>query len=200
VTDFAGENLPQLAASYLSPAGEYDSTDFGIFAHAEAMLGLQRAGAAVAPSAVDFLLSVDTGNDWGDADSNGIVLQVLSGLPRGAPAGTLAALRATQMADGGWGFGGVVNASSSSEVVQGLVGVGLNPFSPDWSRVVNGRVTSAADAVMAQQKANGCWPEPAGADDDPYSTTDAIILLAQKPGWGFHEARMPFAAGHSQAE
>jgi hypothetical protein len=200
VTDFAGENLPLLAASYLSPTGEYDSTEFGIFAHAEAMLGLQRAGKPVDPSAVDFLLSVDTANDWGDPDSNGIVLQVLSGLPRGAPAGTLAALHAGQTADGGWGFGGVANPSSSSEVVQGLTSVGLNPFGPDWSRVIAGRITSAADAIMAQQLANGCWPNTIGPGDDPYSTTDAIILLAQEPGWGFHEARMPYLVGDSQAQ
>lgn len=191
VIDFAGENLPLLVSGFLSPTGEYDSTDFGIFAHAEAMLGLQRSGEPVDPSAIDFLLSVDTANDWGDADSNGIVLQVLSGIPSGAPAGTLAALRATQAADGGWGFGGVSSPNSSSEVVQGLTSVRLNPFSPNWSRVVEGRVTSAADVVMAQQTANGCWPNLYGPGDDPYSTTDAIILLAQHPGWGFHKVLIP---------
>jgi hypothetical protein len=200
VTDFAGENLPQLVASYLLPTGEYDDTDFGIFAHAEAMLGLQRAGAPVAQSAVEFLLSVDAGNDWGDPDSNGLALQVLSGLPRGAPLGTLAALRATQTVDGGWGVAGGANPNSSSEVVQGLTSVGLNPFAPDWSRLVEGRITSAVDVVMAQQKTNGCWPNLYGPGDDPYSTTDAIILLAQKPGWGFFETRMPYLAGDSQAE
>jgi hypothetical protein len=45
---------------------------------------------------------------------------------------------------------------------------------------------------MAQQEPNGCWPNTFGPGDDPYSTTDAIILLAQQPGWGFHEVRMPY--------
>jgi hypothetical protein len=200
VNNFAGDNLPLLVSSYLSPTGEYDSTAFGIFAHAEAILGLQRAGEPVDPTAIDFLLSVDTANDWGDPDSNGIALQVLGEIPRAAPLGTLASLRATQAADGGWGIGGVANPNSSSEVVQGLTSSGLNPFGPDWSRVVEGRITSAADAVLAQQQSNGCWPNLFGPGDDPYATMDAIILLAQRPGWGFHEAYMPYLMDEGQTD
>lgn len=191
VSDFAGENLPSLMSGYLLPTGEYDSTAFGIFAHAEAMLGLIGAGEAVAPAAVDLLNSTHSGGDWGDPDSNGIVLQVYGGLSRPPRAGTPAALRIAQTVDGGWGFGGDVSASTTSEVVQGLTAVNLNPFAPDWSRVVDGRVVNAADAVMSQQSGDGCWPSPVGPGADPYSTTDAILLLTQRPGWGFSMARMP---------
>lgn len=185
VADFAGADLPLVMSGYLSPTGEYDSTAFGIYAQAEAMLGLIAAEQPVARSAVDFLLAAQSGGDWGDPDSNGIALQVVGGLSRRARAGTLAALRATQTVDGGWGFAGVTSPSSSSEVVQGLVATGVNPFGPDWSRVVDGRLTHAADTVMSLQAGNGCWPNPSGSGDDPYSTTDAVLLLTSQPDWGF---------------
>jgi hypothetical protein len=191
VTDFAGENLPLLVSGYLSPTGEYDSTAFGIFAHAEAMLGLLAADEPVAPSAVDFLVSAGDGGNWGDPDANGIALQVLGALGRSAPAGTLTALHASQTADGGWGFGGAANPSAGSEVVQGLAAVGLNPFGPEWSLVVDGRLSNAADVTLAQQTDNGCWPNPFGPGDDPYSTTDAILLLTRQPGWGFSTVLLP---------
>lgn len=191
VDDFAGMDLPALLNSHLSATGEYDSTAFGIFAHAEAMLGLLAADEAVAPSAVDVLLAARQDGGWGEADATGIALQVLSRLDRGARAGTLNQLRATQTVGGGWGFGGTFNPSASSEVIQGLVAVGQNPFGPGWSQVVDGRLTNAADGVMAQQTANGCWPDAFGGGDDPYSTTDAILLLTSQPQWGFSYASLP---------
>jgi hypothetical protein len=191
VADFAGEDLPLLMSGYLSPTGEYDSTAFGIFAHGEAMLGLLAAEEPVAPSAVNLLFTAQSGGDWGDPDSNGIALQVLGGLSRPVRAGTLDALQASQTVGGGWGFGGDVSPNSSSEVVQGLTAVGVNPLSPDWSEVVDGRLTNAATAVMAMQGDNGCWPNPFGPGDDPHSTTDAILLLTQRPDWGFWENWLP---------
>ncbi len=190
VDDFAGMDLPAVLSSHLSAAGEYDSTAFGIFAHAEAMLGLLAANEAIAPSAVDVLLTARQDSGWGEADASGIALQVLGRLNRGVRADTLNQLRATQTAEGGWGFGGVDNSSASAEVVQGLVAVGQNPFGPGWSRVVDGRLTNAADVVIAQQAANGCWLDALGADD-PYSTTDAILLLTSQPQWGFSYASLP---------
>lgn len=192
VRDFAGEDLPLLMTGYLSPTGEYDSTAFGIFAHGEAMLGLLAAKEPVAPTSIDFLLAAQSNGDWGDPDSNGIALQVLNWLSHGTRSSTMVALRETQNDDGGWGFGGVSNPSTSSEVVQGLSGIGLNPLGPDWSRVVNGRLSNAADIVMAQQGNNGCWPNAFGPGDDPYSTTDAILLLTRQAGWGFSFANLPF--------
>ena len=191
VAEFAGLDLPLLMSGYLSPTGEYDSTAFGIFAHGEAMLGLLAAEQPVAPSAVAVVLAAQSGGDWGDPDSNGIALQVLGGLSIGGRTGTMTALRASQTVDGGWGFGGAVSPSSSAEVVQGLVAVGGNPFGPDWSRVVDGRLTNAADAVMAGQDGNGCWPNAFGPGDDPYSTTDAILLLTRRPDWGFWDNYLP---------
>ncbi len=195
VDDFAGLDLPQLLGGNLTPDGAYDATEFGIFAHAEAMLGLLSADEPVAPPAVDLLLSFPVGGDWGDADGNGIALQVLGGLSRPARAGTLAALRAAQNILGSWGFAGATSPSTSSEVVQGLIAIGQNPFSPQWSRVVAGRLTNAADAVIALQGVNGCWPNAFGPGDDPYSTTDAVLLLTGRPGWGFSQAHAPAILG-----
>ena len=194
VTDFAGEDLTLLMAGHLAPNGEYDSTAFGIFAHAEAMLGLLRAGEPVAQSAIDFLASADVAGSWGDPDSNGIALQVLGELGRGAPTTTLAVLKSTQTADGGWGFGGVAGPNATSEVVQGLTAAGQNPFGPDWSQVVDGQFMTPADVIMAGQADNGCWPNQFGPGDDPYATTDAILLLASQPGWGFSLSHLPFTS------
>lgn len=195
VDDFAGLDLPQVMGGFLTPDGAYDATDFGIFAHAEAMLGLLSAGEPVAPPAVDLLLSLQTGSDWGDPDSNGIALQVLGGLSRPTRAGTLAALRAAQNVEGGWGFAGATSASTSSEVAQGLIAAGQNPFGPQWSRLVAGHLTNVADAVLAQQGADGCWPNAFGPGDDPYSTTDAVLLLTGRPGWGFSSVYAPSVSG-----
>ena len=195
VDDFAGLDLPLLMSGYLTPEGAYDATEFGIFAHAEAMLGLLNANEPVAPPAVDLLLSLQTGGDWGDPDSHGIALQVLGGLARPARPGTMAALHAAQNVEGGWGFAGATSPSTSSEVVQGLIDAGQNPYGPQWSRVVAGRLTNAADAVLALQDANGCWPNAFGPGDDPYSTTDAVLLLAGQPGWGFSQVFTPILGG-----
>jgi outer membrane biosynthesis protein TonB len=63
--------------------------------------------------------------------------------------------------------------------------LGENPYGPEWSQIVSGTLTSAADVLLALQGENGCWPNLYGPGDDPYSTTDAIILLAQEPGQPF---------------
>lgn len=178
--DFAGLDLVEQMTTVLSPTGEYDSTQFGPFSHAEAMLGLLAAGEAVDETAVSFLLNSHTSGDWGGPDSNGIALNVLGNL--GQPVlEAIANLQATQLPDGGWGFD-VSNPSSSSEVVQGLKASGENPYGPEWSQIVSGTLTNAADVVMAQQGENGCWPNLYGPGDDPYGTTDAIILLMVEPG------------------
>lgn len=192
VGNFAGEDLPLLMSGYLSPTGEYDSTAFGIFAHAEAMLGLIAAEEPVDPSAIDFLLASHTDGNFGEADANGIALQVLGNLSLPTSSGTIASLLQSQTEDGGWGFGGVSNPSATSEVVQGLVTIDQNPFAPDWSVVSGGRLTNSADLVLAQQSPDGCWPNAYGPGQDPYSTTDAILLLVQQPGWGYSTVNLPF--------
>ncbi len=78
-TQFAGENLVLQMSGYLSPTGEYDSTAFGIFDHAEAMLGLMSVEAPVDPKAVNVLMDAAVNGDWGENDQNGIALQVLGG-------------------------------------------------------------------------------------------------------------------------
>lgn len=180
VGDFAGLDLAEQMTTVLSPTGEYDSTQFGPFSHAEAMMGLLAAGEMVDETAVTFLLNSQDNGDWGGPDSNGIALNVLGQLDA-ARYETVSVLSDTQLPDGGWGFD-ASNPSSTSEVVQGLKAVGENPYSPGWSMIVSGTVTSPADAIMAQQGENGCWPNLYGPGDDPYSTTDGIMLLMVEPG------------------
>lgn len=193
---FAGLDLPQQIRNALA-GGQYDDTAFGIAAHAEAMLGLLAADEPVDPAAVTFLLSAQQDGDWGDADQNGLALNVLGQLGLRPPAMALPFLRQSQLADGGWGFGGQFSPSSTSEVVQGLVQVGQAAFGPGWSEVVDGRLTNAADAVLAQQGANGCWPNAFGPGDDPFATTDALVMLSLKSPWDVTWLYLPVAAGAS---
>ncbi len=190
VTNFAGFNLPISMSNYLSPTGEYAKTGFGTFPHSEAMLGLQVAGLMPDETAVDFLLNAHTNGDWGGADTTGIALNVLGRMGIHVP-GSIEGLRANQAADGGWGFGGSSSPGSISEVVQGLVQSGENPFSPGWSIVINGVVTNPADTIINQQQTNGCWPNLFGPGDDPFSTTDGIVLLAQEAGWEVYDLYLP---------
>jgi hypothetical protein len=183
VTNFAGFNLPVSMTGFLSPTGEYDHTAFGPTAHVEAMLGLWRSGFPIDPTAVTWLLNDHSNGDWGDADANGISLNILGRLGIEAPANSIDHLRQTQQADAGWGFGLPANPNSSSEVVQGLVQQGQNPFDPTWSKVVSGTVVNVVDTIMAQQADNGCWLDFSGTTADPFSTTDAILLMLQQPAW-----------------
>lgn len=188
VEDFGGLNLPLSMTTYLSPTGEYDNTAFGPFSHAQAMLGLLVAGQDVNPTAEEWLLSEQAEDGgWGDADTTGISLQVLAFLNEGAHeeavAQALESLHATQQADGGWGFELPSSVNSTSEVAQGLTAVGQNPFDPSWSVVMSGTLRNAADVALSQQGNNGCWPNLFGEGDDPYATTDGIILLSLSPPW-----------------
>lgn len=189
VTDLGGLNLPLSMTTFLSPTGEYASTAFGPFSHAEAMLGLIAADEAVDPAAIAWLLAAQ-GDDgsWGSPDADGIALHVLGRLGESAPveavSGAIAALQATIQPDGGWGYGLPSSPNSTSEVAQGLVAAGENPFAPRWSQVVSGSLHSGADPVIAQQGADGCWPNLFGPGADPFATTDAILLLALQPPWG----------------
>jgi hypothetical protein len=195
VTNFAGLNLPISMTGFLSPTGEYDHTNFGPMAHVEAMLGLWQSGFPVDPTAVTWLLDAQADGDWGGADANGISLNVLGRLGIEAPNNSIDNLRQTQQADAGWGFGLPANPNSSSEVVQGLVQQGQNPFDPTWSKVVSGTVTNVADTIMAQQADNGCWLDFSGTTADPFSTTDAILLLQQQPAWPqLQQVYLPFVS------
>ncbi len=193
VTNFATYNLPLSVTNYLSPTGEYDNTAFGPLAHNEAMLGLIVAGYAPDSSAVAWLQAAATGGSWGSADANGSSLQVLGRLNAAVPIGAFSHLHQTQQADGGWGYSVPSSANSTAEVVQGLVWQGDNPFAPAWSVLHNGRVQNPADAIMQQQQANGCWLSWNG-NDDPYATTDAILLLMTNPGWRLRPSYLEFDA------
>jgi len=179
VTHFAGRNLiTDIAQKLDKTTGEYDSTAFGTFKQAEAMLGLLESGQPVDPAAVAWLL------DWlrdpintteNNADDLGILLNVLGKV--GIRAETaLSHAHAIQKADGSWAT--IVAANSSSEIVQGLVAQGLNPFDPTWSQVISGQVVNVAEALISQQQANGCWN-----NTDVFATTDMVLLLSQQPVW-----------------
>lgn len=183
VTNFAGYNLPISVTNYLSPTGEYDSAAFGPTAHNEAMLGLIAAGNAPDATAVTWLQNAAVNGSWGGADSDGLSLNVLGRLAAAVPVGAFSNLHQTQQADGGWGFGVPASPNSTSEVVQGLVQNGDNPFAPAWSVVVSGTLQNPADVIMAQQTDDGCWPNLYGPGADPYATTDAILLLMVNPNW-----------------
>lgn len=186
-TNFGGFNLVISATNYLSPTGEYANTAFGPYAHNQAMLGLLTAGEQVDPAAVEWLLNAQVDGGWGDADGTASSVQVLVQLDRPV-AEAVSYLRSTQLGDGGWGFAESASTNSTSEVVQALVQAGENPFSPSWSRVLSGTVQSPADAVLALQGADGCWPNAFGPGNDPFSTVDGIIMLVVEPPFGDLEA------------
>ncbi len=190
VDDFAGYNLPFSLTHYLSPTGEYDDTSFGIFNHAEALLGLAAAKQRPVPAAITFLQMAQTAGNWGSPDDNGIALQSLGRLGYQAPPLALTHLHHTQLADGGWGYGDIASPNTTAEVVQGIAALGLDPFDPAWSQVASGRLRNAADAVMGMQAPSGCWPDFLGANDDPFSTTDAILLLAAQ-AWPYPDLFLP---------
>lgn len=190
VTDFAGYHLPLSLTHYLSPTGEYDNTAFGIFNHAEALLGLGKARQPAAPAAIAFLQMAQTAGDWGSPDDNGIALQSLGWLLRQSPPLAVTHLRHTQLADGGWGYGDIANPNSTAEVVQGIAALGLHPFDPTWSLVLDGRLRNAADAVMGMQAASGCWLDYLSVNDDPFATTDAILLLTTQ-AWPYPDLYLP---------
>jgi hypothetical protein len=190
VTNFVGYNLPLSMTGFLSPTGAYADTGFGTVAHSEAMLGLLLADETPDPTAVSFLQSYPTDGNWGSADTTGLALNVLGRMmitDTAVLSAGITHLHNTQMSDGGWtGFGDSASPSSTSEVVQGLVQVGQNPYAPAWSKVVSGTLTSPTEAILAQQGIDGCWPNLFGPGADPFGTTDAIMLLTQQPTtWTF---------------
>ncbi len=179
VTNFAGHNLVTEIGEQLDKnTGEYDSTAFGTFKQAEAMLGLLESGEPVDPAAVAWLLAWlnDPVNvTENNADDIGILLQVLAKV--GIQAETAVShAHAIQKADGSWAT--IVAANSSSEIAQGLVAQGLNPFDPTWSQVISGQVVNVADTLINQQQTNGCWN-----NTDSFATTDMVTLLSQQPAW-----------------
>jgi hypothetical protein len=193
VTDFAGHNLVLSMTNFLSPSGQYADTVYG---QPDAMLGLIVAGYQVAPAATSWLLGQQdaASGGWGfpDPDTTGGALNALGRMDILLHS-AIAYARNQQQADGGWGSFGSTNPNSTSEMVQGLVASGYNPFDPSWSKVVNGRVINPADWIMEQQNdANWCWKSPFAAQlDDPAHTVDAILLLMQQPPWPIYTSYVP---------
>ncbi len=193
VTNFAGYDLVLSMTNFLSPNGQYDSSVYG---QPDAMLGLIAAGYQVAPTATSWLLSQQdaASGGWGfpDPDTTGGTLNALGRLGISSNRGVSYA-RSQQQADSGWGSFGPTNPNSTSEMVQGLLASGYNPFDPSWSQVINGRVVNPGDWIMAQQDdTNWCWKSPYAPQlDDPASTVDAVLLLAQQPSWPIYSFYVP---------
>ncbi len=181
-TNFAGGNLPISMTAYLSPTGAYDNIPFGVFPHAEAMLGLQAAGAPVDPTATTFLLAAASNGDWGTPDDNGIAIQALGLL---SPPAVNASLMTSQLADGGWGLALPSSPNSTAEVIQGLAAIGEHPNAPQWSVVVSGTMVSPQELLISQQLPTGCWAA-FGGGDGAFATTDAILGLMAQPIQLYH--------------
>lgn len=196
VTDFAGHDLLADISASLAPDGTLDDISFGIMAHAEAMMGLLVADSVIDPAAVKYLINSETDGNWDSPDNSGIALNVLGRIGFVKPS-ALRYLQSTQQPDGGWGFDLPSDASSTSEVVQGLRQQGENPFSPRWSQIKQGAVQSPADAIMARQKENGCWPNYNDTADDPFGTTDAIIMLTIEPEFVTFVTHLPIIGSES---
>lgn len=199
VTSFGGIDLELQMGGYLSPTGEYDDTSFGPYSHALAILGLLSAGLQPDGLAMSWLLEAQAEDGgWGDVDATAASVQALAlaadSAYQEAIAGGLQSLRQSQLADGGWGFDLPASVNSTSEVAQALVAAGENPFGPAWSVAADGRLRNGQDVALAQQGSNGCWPNLFGEGDDPYATTDGIILLSLQPPNG------PFAAEAGEAD
>ncbi|MCA9982376.1 MAG: hypothetical protein KDD89_16135, partial [Anaerolineales bacterium] len=178
-----------VAGSWPDGFGVDDNPD----ATALAIMALVAAGESLnsLDTAVAFLQNEQLADgSWGDLDATGLALNVLGRLPLTDTAlftPTLATLHDSQLASGGWtGFGDSASPSSTSEVWQGLVQIEQNPSAPAWRVVVSGTLTSPAEAILAQQGTDGCWPNLFGPGADPFGTTDAIMLLTTPPtAWTF---------------
>jgi hypothetical protein len=189
VTDFAGFNLAISMTDYLSPNGQYDDLN----GQPQAMLGLAYSGQPISPTAITWLLGQKSGGWWAsDSDLTGQALQALAAAGTRGQADVIAKLKSVQLETGAWAPSWDPTSSSvdsTAEVVRGLIANNENPHRPEWSKVVNGRVTSPVDWVLEQQKVDGCWYW--GGAKDPYQTTDAIMMLCSDYPWPINTYYMP---------
>ncbi len=135
-------------------------------------------------SPVDLVAAMDAGEDpdshsYGDGELNATLYALLAHavLGRAAPADTLAYLRDTQQANGGWNFAGDPSGSdididSTARAVTALVANGV----PTGDATVAAAMKLLAD----QQQASGAWLS--FGSDDTNSTAMAALAVASA-GW-----------------
>ncbi|HET7738867.1 MAG TPA: prenyltransferase/squalene oxidase repeat-containing protein [Tepidiformaceae bacterium] len=115
-----------------------------------------------------------TGKYAADDFSQSIAMIGLAGSGGTIPGGAIEALRATQLEDGGWGFGGFSDPDTTGIAIQALIAAGLTAADPD--------VAAALAYFQATQNADGGWGF--GGESNASSTAfavQAIIAAGQDP-------------------
>ncbi len=180
-----GTNLvARIEGGYDATTGAYAGGD--TFTQAISMLGLACTGNSVGAKAADALRvnQVKDSGGWAfaadagpaDVDSTAIAIQALlaTGVPKTDPAvaAGLAFLKATQLADGGWGFDMTAsNTSSTAYAVQALLALGEDPEAAAWTKA--GGATPIA-YLVGQQNADGSFP----GFDPGFATNQVVPALA----------------------
>lgn len=142
------------------------------------------AGQQLADGSFGYAVGIDTG----DADMTAMALQALGALGVGeddpVARGALDYLRQCQSAGGGFGGWGLeVTADSCAAVILGLIALGADPTSPEWSRDGG----NPATALCALQLPDGGFEYAAGTGPNAMSTQQAVLALgdlqAGEPFW-----------------
>ncbi len=170
--------IAKITSALNGTAGRYAADDFG---QSLAILGLACTGNAVDAKAVTALkdAQLDSGG-WGfdgfaDADTTGIAIQALiaAGVAKTDPvvAAGLAHLRATQAADGGWGYDPAAsNASSTAFALQALLALGEDAESAAFTKGSNTPVSY----LLSQQLPDGSFE----GFDPLFATNQVVPALA----------------------
>jgi prenyltransferase beta subunit len=190
--NFAGLDLVVSAtARYSATTGQFGTS---VWDQSWVLMGLKAAGQSIPPAAVARLhTSTATGGGWGfsvgansaDPDSTGLALQAAaaSGIPSTDPAiaGALAFLRASQVFDGGFGYG-TTNANSSGYAAQGLCAYKQSiRLTLDWatsstnSAVGRLALRTPTEALLGLQLPSGGFASPFSV---PLATYQAVPGVA----------------------
>lgn len=175
-----GFDLIAMAESnYDSATGAYAGDDF---TQSIVMLGLACTGSSVGEMADEALreTQIDESGGWGfggfaDADTTAIVIQALvaAGVAADDPdvVEALDYLKASQAADGGWGYDPASsNASSTAFAVQALLALGEDPESATYTRGGNTPISY----LLSQQQTDGSF----AGFDPTYATNQVLPALA----------------------
>lgn len=107
-----------------------------------------------------------TGQYAADDFSQSIAMIGLAGSGGTIPGGAIEALRATQLEDGGWGFGGFSDADTTAIAIQALIAAGLT--------TADAEVAAAIAYFQATQNADGGW----GFAGESNATSTAFAIQA----------------------
>ncbi|MCB9176913.1 MAG: hypothetical protein H6648_07100 [Caldilineae bacterium] len=181
-----GDLIARVEATYSPTSRWYGAS---VWDQAWAIIGLRAAGRPVPPEAVAALASASAASGaWGgmpmaeaaDGDSTGLVLQALAAAGARAEqpevAAALSWLEGMRQADGGFAHerpedGSNLNATAL--IVQGLIGLGLDPSDPRWTRVDR----SPLDYLTSRQQPDGRLQFAA----EPVEVSDLVASLQGLP-------------------